>query len=229
MTRALHLEEFGSAEEGDPVRVQSPPPPPTDPVTDDGGLAAFEQGYRSGWDDCIANEQEERRRIGAGLAAALGEVSATAETVRAELLAALVPVFDQIAERFLPALAAEALIPLVMGELQAIAAAACDADVELLAAPEVCPTIEALARGVPGLDLRVVPEPAFADGQASLRFAGKRRDIDLSEAAASMAEAFRDFTGQWAQGSSNRAEGFDASPDLSPMRNEDDLPRKGVA
>ncbi len=46
------------------------------------------------------------------------------------------------------------------------------------------------------IDLRLTPEPAFADGRVALRFAGEAREIDLSAMVDAMATAIRDFTQQ---------------------------------
>jgi hypothetical protein len=209
MSRALRLEDFGQpAAPGaapppfaappfnPPAFVEPPPPPPAPepPAEGDGaGLEAFEQGYRNGWDDCIAHETEERRRIGADLAAGLAGVAVTADAVREEILAGLAPLFEQIAGQLLPAVAAEALAPLLADELGRIAAEQAAPEIRMLAAPSACPAIERLVAGMPGLAVAIVPEPAFAEGQVSLRFAGQRRDIDLGEAVDRMTEAIRGF------------------------------------
>lgn len=196
MTRALQLEDFGA-----PGSARGPEAAPEAPAAEalpetaleGGDLDAFEQGYRSGWDDCAANEVEERRRVGADLATALAEISLTLDAARDEMLGAVQPLFEQIVAQLLPAIVAEAVTPLVADELRRIAEARCTARVDLLAAPETCPVIEKLVDANPDLEISVIPEAALAEGQVSLRFADQSRDIDLSHAAAQMAEAIRCF------------------------------------
>jgi flagellar assembly protein FliH len=207
MTRALQLEDFGSpgGTWSHDVEFDAPAAPEALPETglEGGNLDAFEQGYRSGWDDCTANEVEERRRVGADLATALAEVSLTLDAAREEMMSALRPLFEEIVSQLLPAIAAEAVTPLVVEELRRIAEERCTTRVELLASPATCPVIENLVDATPELEVSVVPEPALAEGQVSLRFEEQRRDIDLSQAAAQMAEAIRDFAKGMAADSSH--------------------------
>ena len=209
MTRALVLEDFGhpgtedaSAFPGPAVPAEMPDAtPPSAPLVshaelDGDGLDAFEQGYRNGWDDCIANETEERRRIGSDLAATLSEMSLAAEEMQREILSDLAPLLDQIAEQLLPPLAAEALAPVVMEQVRSIVAECGPVEIELLAAPEKCRPIEAVLQASTDLAVRVLPEPAFAEGQVSIRISDQRRDIDLSEAAERMADIIRAFAAE---------------------------------
>ncbi len=203
MTRALTLEDFGQPEgRPDPSSdlpfpvPDAPSATPADAVQQEAettGLDAFEQGYRSGWDDCIANETEERRRIGADLGVALSEISLSAETIRRELLASIAPVLDGIAAQLLPRMASEAVAPVVMEEIRAIVSGQGPMTLEVLASPQKCATIESLIQTATELAVTVVPEPAFAEGQVSIRFGDQRRDIDLSDAAARMADLIRTF------------------------------------
>lgn len=198
MTRALQLEDFGSGEiapsfDAEPAAPAEPEPLP-EATLEGGNLDAFEQGYRSGWDDCTANEVEERRRVGADLATALAEVSLSLDAARDEMLTALEPLFEQIASQLLPAIVSEAVAPAVVEELNRIAEERCSGTVQLVASPATCPVIEKLVDAQPDLTVSVMPEPALADGQVSLRFADMHRDIDLSAAAAQMADAIRSFT-----------------------------------
>ncbi|MEE4208699.1 MAG: hypothetical protein V2I43_05485 [Parvularcula sp.] len=200
MTRALQLEDFGTADGHEPFApaMAAPDAPESLPETalEGGNLDAFEQGYRSGWDDCTANEVEERRRVGADLATALAEVSLTLDAARDEMLTALQPLFEQIASQLLPAIVSEAVAPAVVYELRRVAEEQCSGVVQLFASPATCPVIEKLVDATPDLSISVIPEPTLAEGQVSLQFEDKRRDIDLSTAAAQMAEAIRSFAAQ---------------------------------
>ena len=229
MTRALQLEDFGKPESYEPVSpatdVPAAPAPLQETTLEGGNLEAFEQGYRSGWDDCTANEVEERRRVGADLGAALAEASLTLDAARDEMLTALQPLFEQIASQLLPAIVSEAVAPAVVNELRRIAEEQCSGVVQLIASPATCAVIENLADATPDLTVTITPEPSLADGQVSLRFEDKRRDIDLSTAAAQMAEAIRRFAAHTI-----------ADPSVAFASSDDDIPaaadpiiHKGVA
>jgi len=195
MTRALSLPDFdevgGTAQ---PVAPTQEPTTPEGAASEEDRLAVFEQGYRSGWDDCLAAETEERGRIAADLATNLRDLSASYESVRADVLSALGPLFDAVLSRLLPELVAEAVAPVVRDELLRIAQEASAASVDLVAAPVAVPRLENLVAQIPDLRIRLRPEPAYAEGQVSVRFGTERRDVDLSGAAQQMAEAIRDFT-----------------------------------
>lgn len=218
----LQLEDFGKAA---PASSAAPIAAPlaAEGQLEGGNLDAFEQGYRSGWDDCIANEQEERRRIGAGLEAAIKAIATDSEEIRQDLLLTLSPLLEQIATQLLPAAAAEAVAPRVVEELLRIAEGRATKRVELLAAPDTCPIIESLADGVEGLEIDIIPEPAMAAEQVSLRFTGQRRDIDLSDAVARMADALRTTAAEMAGLSKTAA--APNSTDSDPLVSD----QKGVA
>lgn len=192
MTRALRLEDFT------PAGAEGPAVPPPVPVTEapDATLAAFEEGYRNGWDDCARAEAEAHRRIGADLAAALQDVALTYAEARQDVLTALGPLFEDIAGQLLPRLATEAVAPAVIAELRAAAAEATGTRPVLIAAPTALAALERLIAADSALDIDLRAEPAFAEGQVSIRYAGERRDIDLGDAAARMAEAIRNFVAQ---------------------------------
>lgn len=156
-------------------------------------LEAFDKGYQSGWEDCARTEVEERRKIGADLAAGLRDLTLTHGTIRLEVLSALGPLLEEIVATLLPTMAAEAVVPAVLAELQQIARQNSETRIDLRAAPASCPALERLLEDHPDLPVSLQPEPAFAEGQVSIRFGVEQRDIDLGAAAARMAEAIRQF------------------------------------
>ena len=190
MTRPLCLEDFAMVDD----RTQQAPPqqaPDTDTT-----LAAYEDGYRNGWEDCAKAEAETHRRIGADLAATLQASTLIYAEARQDVLTCLGPLFEDMAAQLLPRLAAEAVAPAVIAELQAIATTATTASIVMMAAPAALPALERLIADhvTTRIDLRA--EPAFADGQVSIRFGAEQRDINLSDAATRMAEAIRGFIAQ---------------------------------
>lgn len=191
MTRTLPLEDFSNL--GPPNTSTTQAAPPAEPEV---ALAAFEEGYRNGWDDCARAEAEAHRKIGADLAAGLQDITLTYAEARQDVLTCLGPLFEDIAAQFLPRLAAEAIAPAVVAELRAIATNAASGRAVLIAAPSALPGLERLIAGAGGFEIDLRAEPAFADGQVSIRFGSERRDIDLTDAADRMAEAIRSFVAQ---------------------------------
>ncbi len=194
MIRAVSLEDFSETASGAVLPgAAAQPPRPDDPDTT---LAAFEEGYRNGWDDCAKAEAETHRRIGADLATSLQEVALSYAEARQDVLTALGPLFEEMASQLLPRLAAEAVSPAVIAELRAAASGATAARPVLVTAPAAMPSLERLIAQDESLDVELRAEPAYAEGQVSIRFGTERRDIDLTDAARRMAEAIRAFVAQ---------------------------------
>lgn len=196
MIRALTLEDFTRLTTTPPEAVPAPQETSTGPDAGDETMAAFDEGYRSGWEDCAKAEAESQRRIGADLAANLKELSLSFAQARADVLTALGPLFEDMAAQLLPRLAAEAIAPAVIAELRAVADSATEAKAVLFAAPAALPALVQLVEMQDGLEIELRAEPAYAEGQVSLRFGTERRDVDLSDAARRMAEAIRAFAAQ---------------------------------
>lgn len=192
MTRALRLDDFAAPG----VEPTSTAPVATVPEASDTTLAAFDEGYRNGWDDCARAEADAHRRIGTDLAANLHDIALTYAEARQDVLTALGPLFEQIAAQLLPRLAAEAMAPAVIAELRAVAAEATGGRPVVIAAPAALPALERLLAADVAMDVDLRAEPAFADGQVSIRYANLRRDIDLGDAAQRMADAIRGFVAQ---------------------------------
>lgn len=187
MTRPLSLEDFGRSS------AQLPDGQSGDALIEEDRLSVYEAGYQSGWDDCIAGEQEARRRISADFATNLQDISVAYDKARADILAGLGPLFEDIAGQLLPALAAQAVAPVVADELRKAAEIASTGEITLLAAPAVIPTLERMIEAEDSANISLTPEPAFAEGQVSIRYQSERRDVDLGAAAERMSDALRAF------------------------------------
>ncbi|MGR3640263.1 hypothetical protein [Alterinioella nitratireducens] len=186
--RALKLEVFGAT----PVAASAP----SDVDVEEVRLAGYETGYQSGWDDATTEREKSDQLIAADLERNLRDISFTYTEARNEVLTGLGGLFSSILSQFLPAIAAEAVGPIVDAELAALTNDLGEARCELLAAPRTVEQLGWLAERHMEIDLRLTPEPAFADGRVALRFAGEAREIDLSAMVDAMATAIRDFTQQ---------------------------------
>ena len=186
--RALNLEVFGSA----PANPGATPSAGGD--TEEMRLKAFEGGYQSGWDDAIAEREKSDQHIAADLERNLQDISFTYSEVRAEVLKGFGGLIESILTSFLPAIAAEAVGPLVNSELETLLRNIGDQRCELLASPRTAAQLEWLTGRHLEADLHIVAEPAFADGRVSLRFGGEERAVDMSGLVETMTTAIRDFT-----------------------------------
>lgn len=162
-------------------------------MIEEGRLAAWEQGYRAGWDDAIAAQSEDRRRIGAELERSLQGLAFTYQEARAHVLAGLEPLLTGMVGRLLPETARETLAPLVLEHLMPVAGELADQPVHLVLNPAARPAVEALVTAATGLPLRIVEEPSLGEGQAHLRLGAAEARVDLSRATAEIAAAVRAF------------------------------------
>lgn len=197
MTRSLILQDFTApapAFDTGANAALAPMSPALEEEIDT--LETFDAGYKSGWADCAAAEAEERRSVGADLTKAVSEATLTQEAARRDVLAALGPFFGEVVETLLPAIAAKAIVPTVLAELSALVDGQTLARVEIHAAPSVCQTLERIVEFEGVADITVRPEPAFAEGQVSIRVGAERRDLDMAAATARIAEAIAGFSVQ---------------------------------
>lgn len=195
MTRSLVLPDFASP--GPEANIGSPFPAtqaevPASEQAD--ALESYDAGYKCGWADCASAEAEERNAVGVDLAKNLSTAELTYAAARRDVIAALGPFFKDVAETLLPKMAAAALAPTVLAELGALADGQSDQKIEVHAAPSACAALERLGEDEQLSGLVVRPEPAFADGQVSIRVGAEQRDLDMASAASRIADAIAAFS-----------------------------------
>lgn len=156
-------------------------------------LAAYEQGYKAGWDDAAAAQSDDQSRIGADLARSLQALSFTYQEARAHLLKALEPLLTEMVNRLLPETARETLAPLVLEQVMPLAEDLADHPVTLVLNPAVRGPVEALIEQATGLPLTIEEEPTLAEGQVYLRLGPAEAKVDLTRVTREIAAAVRDF------------------------------------
>lgn len=143
-------------------------------------LAAYETGYRSGWEDCLAAEEAERARVRAELARNLSDLGTTYHEARSSVVAGVEPLLRELFGKVLPSIATHAAMALVIDELVEVATAATEIPVEIAVAPADGPALRRLLPDSADMLASVVEDPAVAEGQAYVRFGKVERKFDLS-------------------------------------------------
>ncbi len=156
-------------------------------------LAAYESGYKAGWDDAAAAQTEDQTRIGADLARNLQQLSFTYQEARAHILKALEPLLTEIVGRLLPETARETLAPLVLEQVMPMAEELADQPVVLVLNPAVRAPVERLIEQATGLPLTIEEEPTLGEGQVYVRLGGAEAKVDLTRVTAEIAAAVRAF------------------------------------
>src|SRR5690554_3073622 len=113
MLGRLHLETF----EPHPGAGATPERVSKD-MLEETRLAAFEQGYKAGWDDSSAAKEGEQRHLRADIARNLQELSFTWNEARAHVLRSVAPLVEQMCTRVVPEVARAAIGQTVLAELQ---------------------------------------------------------------------------------------------------------------
>jgi flagellar assembly protein FliH len=160
---------------------------------EDEKLAAYETGYKAGWDDASAAMSGDQSRIHADLARNLQALSFTYHEARSHLLKAVEPLLVQIVGQLLPEIARETLAPFVLETLMPLAESLGDAPVTLVLNPAARPAVEALLEQATGLPLTIEEEPTLGEGQVYIRLGSVETQVDLDKATADISAAVRGF------------------------------------
>jgi flagellar biosynthesis/type III secretory pathway protein FliH len=156
-------------------------------------LAAYEQGYAAGWDDAAAAAESDRSKMGADLSQHLQTLGFTYHEARAHVLRAIEPLLSQMTRTVLPAMARDALGPVILEVLRPLAAQMALVPVELALHPEARPAVEQALLMEASLPLAIVEDATLGTAEARLRLGETERHIALEEATAAIAAAVTDF------------------------------------
>jgi len=192
MTRRLSLEEF----DGAPPKAPAQREPEREPSIDADAIrsSAYEDGYKSGWDDCHAEHLKSEEAIASDLARNLQDMELTYREARGDVLAAIKPVLDTIIDQVLPKIASEGLSAMVAQELMPHLSDASDLRPELQCAPNLAPVLQKLMERRADISVVIKPEPEFSGAQVALRLGAEARNIDLTGALEQIGQELGAFT-----------------------------------
>ena len=160
---------------------------------EDEKLAAYETGYRAGWDDASSAVNEDQTTARAELARNMQTLSFTYHEARGHVLKAVEPLLLQIVGQLLPEIARKTLAPFVLETLLPLAEGLAEAPVTLVINPIARPAVEALLEQAIGLPLTIEEEPTLGEGQVYIRMGTIETQVDLDKATADIAAAVRGF------------------------------------
>jgi flagellar assembly protein FliH len=156
-------------------------------------LAAYEDGYKAGWDDATRSQNELQSTVTTDLAGHLQDLAFTFHEARAHVLAGVSPMLMDVLGQLLPAMAKAAFPALVAEKLQSIIDEASNAPITLVISPESREALLSVLPADPGFPLTVREETTLASGQVFLRFEGRETEIDIDRVADELLSATRDF------------------------------------
>ncbi|WP_039017061.1 hypothetical protein [Halocynthiibacter namhaensis] len=189
----LRLEEFDVL----PIAGTSTPSPLAEAMTEvqseEAKLESFENGYKAGWDDAARSHTDNLDNVSVELGRNLQELSFTFHEARTQVLKDMRAVFEELFSKILPKVAAETLPAIIAEQINEIVGREVDTRIELRVHPSNQDIVGQFVAAQTHLNVDVVPEPAFGEGQARLVFASGEQNIDLSkilETAAQKTEGF---------------------------------------
>lgn len=156
-------------------------------------LAAYEQGYGAGWDDCMRQAEREALERRAAVERRIEALNFTYHEARGALLSAVEPLLAAIAETVLPAAARAALVPMVIEQLLPLAEGIADTPLTLTVPPASRADFEAALEGLVLPPIEIVESPALDQGQAEIALSSHRARIDLSAVAEGIAASIDRF------------------------------------
>lgn len=168
-TAQIILEDFG-------VPNADTPPPHTigDIGTDTGEdieairLAAYENGYKTGWDDGIKSCEEEGKSVAEELGRNLKDMDFTYFEAREELSKSLRTFLENLLAELFPQILGDAVARIVE-DILSHADPAMSGQMEIAVSVEDATTVRDLLAKIDNGNASLVEEPALASGQAKVR------------------------------------------------------------
>lgn len=155
--------------------------------------AAWEQGYRAGWDDAEAALTQNGEQVRAELERNLMALAFTWQEARAHILGAMEPLLQEIVNRLLPGLARETLGPMLIDQLMPMVAEVAEQPASLTLHPAARERVEEILSQTPGLLFEIAEDPGLTEAQVFLRLGPREISVDLTRVTRTIAKAVQDF------------------------------------
>jgi hypothetical protein len=198
--RALFpLEDFGvtprpklqAKPKTDPLAEPALSPGPSAEEIEASRMAAYEQGYKAGWDDAVRAETDDQSRIGVEFARNLQDLGFTFHEARSHIMKALEPLLTEMVSKVLPQLVSQTLGQTILEELLPMAEAASDAPIQIVVSTASRPAIQHLVDGSLTIPLEIIEEPSLAEGQVYLRMGELEKKIDMDATVEKIGQAIK--------------------------------------
>lgn len=143
-------------------------------------LAAFENAYKAGWDDCHRAAQSSAAALSEDFAQNLRELGFTYQEAYSAVLRSLEPLVTELVAATLPEIACHGLGQHLLAEVQKIAHSHAGCTLSITCHPSKQSMLHAALPEGQNLHIALRTDAQFDPGQISLRFAGLEREIDIA-------------------------------------------------
>lgn len=127
-------------------------------------LAAFEDGYKAGWEDAATAQSDAKAARDAEVARTLQSLVLGLEEARTHVLRAVEPLIMQIVGTVLPEMSRVTLAPVVAEVVFPLVSRSASAPIRLRTSPGARDAVEHHLSRITGLSFEVIEEPSFGDG-----------------------------------------------------------------
>jgi flagellar assembly protein FliH len=166
----------------------------TDATLEEHQLEAFEQGYQAGWEDSAKAHAEEGLRMSEELAAAFQGWSFTFSDAQTQLLSSLKPLFQQISETLLPALAQTGAPNLLSEQLLTLSRQNMGETIQLHVSPNEFPAIERHLQNAESFSVELTSDPSIKPGEFQISVGAEEHFIDINQVISSVQDALAAMT-----------------------------------
>lgn len=151
----------------------------TEDAFEESRLAAFENGYKAGWDDASAAHAAEQAHISSDFSENLQALNFTYQEAYSQVIGMVEPLLTQMVESILPKAAQETLGTRIISEVMNIVRIQSPQRIELITSPASRIKLEKLGiESLPTL-VNLKEDASLGDGQVSIRFGKEEHSIDL--------------------------------------------------
>ena len=152
-------------------------------------LAAFESGYAAGWDDAISNQRSAQADAIETLTKRIEDLSYTFIEARAEMLAAVEPVFKALLDQVLPENTDVILAAALLDRLKEASKDRAGNSLDLVVPSGCAQFLSHAVTEQGGLKVLLVENAELSPEKATIKLHSHEEEIDLGELSAALREA----------------------------------------
>ena len=162
-------------------------------VEDAASLDLYEQGYKAGWDDCVAAYAASSEKATAGLKLHLSTLFFTFDAARLAVLQEISSVLTKVIEQILPMLLKQSFLPFVIERLDAMMEASAPAGLVISVNPSLLDRMEAALGQAFQSKITLVGDISLNPERALLKIGNSEIEVDFKRYLTEISAAFQNF------------------------------------